>query len=333
MRITRIRSYPLTVPIGDLQRTSQGSFGTISILVVVVETDAGHQRRRRGPRALCAEGLCRAGRRAARAEGGRHGPVRRRARLAGDVPRLLRARRRHADRGDRRRSTSRCGTSWARRPGSRCTGCWAAWGASASRLRLVDPWARRCAARAGPSAARAGLQQIKVKIGAPARPRSRAAQLVREVAGPTMSALGRRELDLQRRRGAGGRRRAGRARLFLVRGADRAGGSRRLSAGCARRRRSGWRRARASITAQRRRDLHRGARGRRDPARRRARRRHQRDAADRRSRPRAARRPTRRMSASVGRDLRRGEPAARRRDAEFPDLRVHDVRRTRCASC
>jgi galactonate dehydratase len=41
MRITRIRSYPLTVPIGDLQRTSQGSFGTISILVVVVETDAG----------------------------------------------------------------------------------------------------------------------------------------------------------------------------------------------------------------------------------------------------------------------------------------------------
>ena len=41
MRITRLRSYPLTVPIGDLQRTSQGSFGTISILVVVVETDAG----------------------------------------------------------------------------------------------------------------------------------------------------------------------------------------------------------------------------------------------------------------------------------------------------
>jgi galactonate dehydratase len=41
MRVTRIRSYPLTVPIGDLQRTSQGSFGTISILIVVVETDAG----------------------------------------------------------------------------------------------------------------------------------------------------------------------------------------------------------------------------------------------------------------------------------------------------
>lgn len=41
MRITGVRSYPLTVPIGDLQRTSQGSFGTISILVVVVETDAG----------------------------------------------------------------------------------------------------------------------------------------------------------------------------------------------------------------------------------------------------------------------------------------------------
>jgi len=41
MRITRVRSYPLTVPIGDLQRTSQGSFGTISILVVVVDTDAG----------------------------------------------------------------------------------------------------------------------------------------------------------------------------------------------------------------------------------------------------------------------------------------------------
>jgi D-galactarolactone cycloisomerase len=41
MRITAVRSYPLTVPIGDLQRTSQGSFGTVSILVVVVETDAG----------------------------------------------------------------------------------------------------------------------------------------------------------------------------------------------------------------------------------------------------------------------------------------------------
>lgn len=41
MRIVNIKTYPLTVPIGDLQRTSQGSFGTISILVVVVETDAG----------------------------------------------------------------------------------------------------------------------------------------------------------------------------------------------------------------------------------------------------------------------------------------------------
>jgi galactonate dehydratase len=41
MRITKIRSYPLTTPIGDLQRTSQGSFGTVSILVVLVETDAG----------------------------------------------------------------------------------------------------------------------------------------------------------------------------------------------------------------------------------------------------------------------------------------------------
>jgi galactonate dehydratase len=41
VRITGVRTYPLTVPIGDLQRTSQGSFGTISIVVVVVETDAG----------------------------------------------------------------------------------------------------------------------------------------------------------------------------------------------------------------------------------------------------------------------------------------------------
>lgn len=41
MRVTGIRTYPLTVPIGDLQRTSQGSFGTISILIVVVDTDAG----------------------------------------------------------------------------------------------------------------------------------------------------------------------------------------------------------------------------------------------------------------------------------------------------
>ena len=41
MRITNVVTHPLTVPIGDLQRTSQGSFGTISILVVVVETDEG----------------------------------------------------------------------------------------------------------------------------------------------------------------------------------------------------------------------------------------------------------------------------------------------------
>ncbi len=41
MRIVNIKTYPLTVPIGNLQRTSQGSFGTISILAVIVETDAG----------------------------------------------------------------------------------------------------------------------------------------------------------------------------------------------------------------------------------------------------------------------------------------------------
>lgn len=41
MRIEKIRAYPLSVPIGDLQRTSQGSFGTISIIVVTVETDDG----------------------------------------------------------------------------------------------------------------------------------------------------------------------------------------------------------------------------------------------------------------------------------------------------
>lgn len=41
MKIKSLRSYPLSVPVGDLQRTSQGSFGTISIVVVVVETDSG----------------------------------------------------------------------------------------------------------------------------------------------------------------------------------------------------------------------------------------------------------------------------------------------------
>lgn len=41
MKIKNVRAYPLTVPIGDLQRTSQGSFGTISIVVVVIETDTG----------------------------------------------------------------------------------------------------------------------------------------------------------------------------------------------------------------------------------------------------------------------------------------------------
>ena len=59
MRITGIRCYPLTVPIGDRQRTSQGSFGTISVLVVVVETDqgvsgVGETLARYGPKA-CAE--------------------------------------------------------------------------------------------------------------------------------------------------------------------------------------------------------------------------------------------------------------------------------------
>ena len=41
MRVASIKTFPLTVPVGDLQRTSQGSFGTISILIVVVETDNG----------------------------------------------------------------------------------------------------------------------------------------------------------------------------------------------------------------------------------------------------------------------------------------------------
>lgn len=41
MRIAQVQSYPLSVPVGDLQRTSQGSFGTISIVVVEVVTDDG----------------------------------------------------------------------------------------------------------------------------------------------------------------------------------------------------------------------------------------------------------------------------------------------------
>ena len=41
MRITGIKTYPLTVPIEDIQRTSQGSFGTISVLIVVIETSSG----------------------------------------------------------------------------------------------------------------------------------------------------------------------------------------------------------------------------------------------------------------------------------------------------
>lgn len=41
MKITAVKTYPLTVAIGDHQRTSQGSFGTVSILVVEVETDEG----------------------------------------------------------------------------------------------------------------------------------------------------------------------------------------------------------------------------------------------------------------------------------------------------
>ena len=42
VRITDVVAYPLTTPIDDdQQRTSQGSFGTISIVVVEVRTDAG----------------------------------------------------------------------------------------------------------------------------------------------------------------------------------------------------------------------------------------------------------------------------------------------------
>ncbi len=41
MKIESLRTHPLTVPIGDLQRTSQGSFGEISILVIEITTDDG----------------------------------------------------------------------------------------------------------------------------------------------------------------------------------------------------------------------------------------------------------------------------------------------------
>ena len=41
MKIKTVNTHPLTVPIGDQQRTSQGSFGEISILVIEIETDDG----------------------------------------------------------------------------------------------------------------------------------------------------------------------------------------------------------------------------------------------------------------------------------------------------
>ncbi len=41
MKIKTVNTHPLTVPIGDQQRTSQGSFGEISILVIEITTDDG----------------------------------------------------------------------------------------------------------------------------------------------------------------------------------------------------------------------------------------------------------------------------------------------------
>ena len=79
MSITDVVAYPLTTPIDDdQQRTSQGSFGTISIVVVEVRTDDGlvgygEALARYAPRAyatLIDEQLD--------AAGARRGPVRRR---------------------------------------------------------------------------------------------------------------------------------------------------------------------------------------------------------------------------------------------------------------
>ena len=331
MRITRVRSYPLTVPIGDLQRTSQGSFGTISILVVVVETDAGvsgvgEALARYGPKAYAelVDGLL--------------------------APKIIGMDPFAADAVWQRlfRSFSgRSGGMLIEAIAAIDTALWDIMGkatgqpvhrllggmgrarvqAYASSIPWQDDaeatsWTERCLAW--------GFKEIKVKIGAPVPAAIARARLVREVAGPDDPAHGGRQLDLRRRRGARGGAGAGRARLLLVRGADRAGGPRGLSlaarAGAAPARRRRERAYRAGCRAP----AHR-TRGGRDPARCRALGRDQRDAADRRPRPGAARALcAARRGERCG--LRRGEPAARGRDAELPHLRVHDLSRTRCAT-
>ena len=132
VRITDVIAHPLTQTLPKPTTTSWGTYNAVSIVLVEVRTDAGHHRRRRDARPLLAEGLCRADRDVAQAAARRTRPARYRRPLASDAPCAVRPRRRHADRGDRRASTSRSGISSARRPGCRSTSCSAASGASES---------------------------------------------------------------------------------------------------------------------------------------------------------------------------------------------------------
>ena len=253
-----------------------------------------------------AEGLCRAGRRAARAEGHRHGPVRRRCGLAAAVPQLLRALGRHADRGDRGDRHRALGHHGQ---GHRPAGAPAAGrhGARADRrLRVVDPLARRCRGDgAGPSAVSSGAsRRSRSRSGRRSRPRSRGRAWCARSRGRTSgsrptptgsststmrwwSARALAELDY-----------FWFEEPIVPEDLDgyrwlREQAPLRLAAG------------ESEHTAQGAAPLLDRARGRRDPAGRRALGRDQRDAADRRGSPRRCTCPTRRMSARAGRSASR----------------------------
>ncbi len=232
MRVTRIRTYPLTRADRHLQRTSHGSFGTISILVVVVETDAGISGVARGPGALLAQGLCRIGERAAGAEGDRPEPRRLPTAFWAEIHRSLSGR----SGGvliaiDPPPSTPHSGDISGQGHGQPVLRLLGGMGREQStRLRSSIPWERRCRRQElGRALPRLGLFGDEGQDRRPGRGLDREGEAGARGGRPRHPALGRQQLDLRRRRGAHRRQGAGRSRLCLVRGADRARGHRGLS--------------------------------------------------------------------------------------------------------
>ncbi len=230
MKIKSLRTYPLSVPVGDLQRTSQGSFGTISIVVVVVETDTGLTG--------VGEGLARFGPKAyAELIDGLLAP-----KIVGMDPFAVEAIWQKLF----RTFSGRSGGMLIEALSAIDIAIWDIMGKEVGRpvyellghmgrngIRAYAssiPWVDDEGARKTVlDCVAAGFKEIKVKIGAPGRGGARARQTRSRNGRAGHSAHGQFELDLRCRRRARGRQGSRRAWLFLVRGADRAGGHRGLS--------------------------------------------------------------------------------------------------------